>query len=144
MMDRPTGNAGRQSPPTVAGGARAAKPSHRRGGFTLVEILIVVVILGILATVIVPQFSNASRQARENTLKDDLRYLRTQITVFKAQHRDVAPGYPGGSTAAAPSEATFLQQMTMYSNDACAVSATASPAYKFGPYLTKMPLNPIS
>ena len=44
-------------------------------GFTLVEILIVVVILGILATIVLPQFSNASATARENTLKDELRYL---------------------------------------------------------------------
>ena len=42
---------------------------HRiaRRGFTLVELLIVVVILGILATIVIPQFSNASQQARENT-----------------------------------------------------------------------------
>src|SRR5262245_49632233 len=64
--------------------------------FTLVEILIVVVILGILATVVIPQFTSATHETRENTLKDCLRYLRTQVLVFKAQHRDVPPGYPGG------------------------------------------------
>src|SRR4051812_32333230 len=75
-----------------------------RGGFTLVEILIVVVILGILATVVIPQFSNASQEARENTLKDDLRYLRIQIQVYKAQHRDVPPGYPNADPNQAPTE----------------------------------------
>src|SRR5438105_7827710 len=69
-----------------------------RAGFTLIEILIVVTILGIIATIVVPQFSTASNTARENMLKDELRYLRTQIVVYKAQHHDVNPGYPGGDT----------------------------------------------
>src|SRR6185295_7253169 len=75
-------------------------PSARTAAFTLIEILIVVVILGILATIVVPQFSNASINAKENTLKDELRYLRTQIVVYKAQHHDIAPGYPGGDNTA--------------------------------------------
>ena len=36
-----------------------------RHGFTLIEILIVVVILGILSAIIIPQFSNATEQAEE-------------------------------------------------------------------------------
>ena len=40
-------------------------------GFTLVEILIVVVILGILAAIVIPQFSEASTEARTNSLCSD-------------------------------------------------------------------------
>jgi general secretion pathway protein G len=118
------------------------RQSPRRKGFTLVEILIVVVILGIMATIVVPQFSNASQQARENTLKDELRYLRTQLTVYKAQHRDVAAGYPNGISTAAPDEATLVQQMTQYTNDNGQVSSSASSTFRFGTYLMKMPPNP--
>jgi len=41
--------------------------TNKNSGFTLVEILIVVVILGILAAIVIPQFSQASLEAREST-----------------------------------------------------------------------------
>src|SRR4051812_15890238 len=94
--------------------ARRAGTPRRKRAFTLIEILIVVVILGILAAIVIPQFSNASHVARENSLKDDLRYLRTQVAVFKAQHRDVPPGYPSGNIASTPTSADFIAQMTQY------------------------------
>jgi general secretion pathway protein G len=108
--------------------------SHRRA-FTLVEILIVIVILGILATIVIPQFSNATHQARENTLRDDLRFLRTQIGVYKAQHRDNGPGYGG---------ADFLQQMMMPTDEAGNTNATTTDVFKYGPYLSRMPANPLT
>src|SRR5438046_2546568 len=93
----------------MAGCARGrASPQLR--AFTLIETLIVVVILGILATIVIPQFSNASVNAKENMLKDELRYLRTQVVVYKAQHHDVPPGYPGGDRTAAPTAPDFLAQ----------------------------------
>lgn len=122
---------------------RPAAPC-RRSGFTLIEILIVVVILGILAAIVVPQFSNASLVARENTLKDDLRYLRTQVMVYRAQHTDVSPGYPGGNPATSPTSAAFLDQMTQYTDAAGSSSPTQTATQKLGPYLSKMPNNPIN
>jgi general secretion pathway protein G len=118
--------------------------SARRNAFTLIEILIVVVILGILAVIVIPQFSNASVQARENTLKDDLRFLRLQVQMFAAQHRDVPPGYPGGNVSAAPTGTDFADQMTLFSSEACATSATNSAVFKYGPYLSRIPSNPIN
>jgi general secretion pathway protein G len=113
-------------------------------GFTLIEILIVVVILGILAAIVIPQFSNASQLSRQNTLKDELRYLRTQFIVYAAQHLDVAPGYPGGNVAATPTTADFVNQMTEYSDQNANLSATYSDVFQYGPYLSQMPNNPVN
>jgi general secretion pathway protein G len=106
--------------------------------------LIVVVILGILATIVIPQFSNASINAKENMLKDELRYLRTQIVVYKAQHHDIPPGYPGGDRTAPATGADFVAQMTKPTNDYGVTNAVATSTFKFGPYLSAMPANPLT
>ncbi|MBX3381290.1 MAG: prepilin-type N-terminal cleavage/methylation domain-containing protein [Phycisphaeraceae bacterium] len=56
-----------------------------RKGFTLVEILIVVVILGILAAIVVPQFTNATQDAQAGNIKAQLDTLNNQIELFRAR-----------------------------------------------------------
>src|SRR6185295_19535746 len=63
----------------------------KKSGFTLVEILIVVIILGILAAIVIPQFTNASQDARKNSTTSLLQTIRSQIELYKLQHSDTLP-----------------------------------------------------
>ena len=56
-----------------------------RKGFTLVEILIVVVILGILAAIVVPQFANAANDARAGNLASQVKSIQNQIELYRAR-----------------------------------------------------------
>jgi len=56
-----------------------------RKAFTLVEILIVVVILGILAAIVVPQFSSAADDARASNTASQLSTLQNAIELFRAR-----------------------------------------------------------
>ena len=53
--------------------------------FTLIEVLIVVVILGILAAIVIPQFTDASQQAMESSVVTQLQTLRSQIELHDIQ-----------------------------------------------------------
>ena len=100
-------------------------------GFTLVEILIVVIILGILAAIVIPQFSNASNDARKSSLTSQLQAVRSQIQLYSLQHQDQYPPLliAGGATG--------WDNMTIKTNDDH--STTGTPLR--GPYLQSPPTN---
>ena len=122
-----------------------------KSGFTLVEILIVVVILGILAAIVIPQFAGASTEAKESALKSDLQAIRSQIELYKMQHNaDILPGEvldadTGNITAA--TAGSFVNALTC-KTDKNGVADTAgtgdAATYRFGPYMKKIPANPFS
>lgn len=62
-----------------------------RKAFTLVEILIVVVILGILAAIVVPQFTNAADEAQVGNVQTQLQTVRNQIELYRAQNSGAVP-----------------------------------------------------
>ncbi|MDG2021309.1 MAG: prepilin-type N-terminal cleavage/methylation domain-containing protein [Phycisphaerales bacterium] len=66
-------------------------------GFTLIEILIVVVILGILAAIIIPQFASAQSAARATAMRSQLGTVRSQIAAWQVQNGGQIPGGPGGT-----------------------------------------------
>jgi len=115
-----------------------SRSSTRAQGFTLVEILIVVIILGILAAIVIPQFTNASEDARKSSLTSQLQTIRSQVELFKLQHRDNYPtgadNIAGGTDPTATWNWVKLYQKTDE-------DGIVSPTGKFGPYLQAEPVN---
>ncbi len=68
-----------------------------RRGFTLVEILIVVVILGILSAIVVPQFSSATEQAQHVATLDQLNKLRKALSLYYVRSNGVFPNVTAGA-----------------------------------------------
>ncbi len=64
--------------------------------FTLVEILIVVVILGILAAVVVPQFVGAVEESSVTTTQSELKKLRRALEVFQVRNENTLPTVEAG------------------------------------------------
>mgnify|MGYP002783644113 CR=1 FL=1 len=65
-------------------------------GFTLVEILIVVVILGILAAIVVPQYSRATSDAKLQATIDQLVKLRQAVSVYYYRNSARFPSVAAG------------------------------------------------
>jgi len=103
-----------------------------RRGFTLVEILIVVIILGILAAIVIPQFTNASNDARKANVVSQLQTLRAQIELFKLQHKEKIPQL-------------VTQQWAQFTGktDINGTVGTGA-AFIYGPYYQTPPANPLT
>ncbi len=95
-------------------------------GFTLVEILIVVVILGILAAIVIPQFTSASEAAKGSSVVSQLQTVRSQLELYNVQHNGTYP-----------TVAQLWGNMTSMTNAAGTVVTSGG----VGPYLQQAPGN---
>jgi type II secretion system protein G len=73
----------------------------KQGGFTLLELLIVIVIIGILALLIIPNITSAPKKARDTQRKTDLKAIQKGLeeyfvsnNVYPAQLNDLTTGNP--------------------------------------------------
>ena len=121
-----------------------------RAGFTLVELLIVVIILAVLAAIVIPQFSSSTKDAKESALRTTLIEMRNSLELYYHQHNAVYPGYytvAGGvvSTTQALADAAFLEQLTRYTDITGQTSSVKDATFRFGPYLKRddLPVNPM-
>jgi len=107
---------------------RMSRPPSR--GFTLIELMLVIVILGILAAVATPQFANSSSEARRSSVLTMCRTMSNQVQVYRLQHGDVLP-----DLAAASAGGSHFQPLT---------AMTVYDGRNFGPYAQSVPVNPIT
>src|SRR5829696_5687960 len=101
------------------------KTMTRRGAFTLIEVLIVVVIMAILAATIIPQFTDSTKDAKSSTVQFNLHTLRSQIQLYRTQHNGLAP------------TGTLAELRT--TTDTSGSTGTGAN-FPYGPYLREVPL----
>jgi general secretion pathway protein G len=100
-----------------------------------VEVLIVVVILGILAAVVVPQFADASDEAKEATLLNSIQTLRRQVNLYEIEHQ----GRPIHQDESGKYDRLNATTRLVEKTDA---DGKLNPNGKYGPYLQSWPANP--
>ena len=106
-----------------------------RSGFTLVEILIVVIILGILASITVPKFIDAAQDSESAMLESNATMLQKQIDLYCVQHGGKGPHQnEQGNT----NPGQFVARMTGKTDP----SGKVNPNGSCGPYLDEWPKNP--
>jgi prepilin-type N-terminal cleavage/methylation domain-containing protein len=75
--------------------SRFKRNFHARG-FTLIELMIVVVILGILVSIAIPQLNAAQSRAKDASTKSNMSAFRTMVEIYSALYGGI---YPPDATA---------------------------------------------
>jgi len=123
-----------------------------RASFTLVELLIVVMIIGILAAVAIPQSGNTSEEAKIAALRRSLSCVRSAVERYRQEHGGRFPGYVATHKVGEMMIVqvhldrvdAFTKQMTLYSNANGDTSNKKSSSFPYGPYLSNgVPENPL-
>jgi len=105
----------------------------RSRGFSLIEVVIVVVIIGVIAAIAIPRMSRGAAAARDAALKQDLTLLRNAIDLYAAEHDNTNPPFASVST-----------HLTGFSNLAGdAAQAAKDTTHYFGPYIKSIPPLPV-
>lgn len=121
----------------MAGSGKVGINALRRG-FTIVELLVVIVVLVVLAAIMLPRFINESRQNREAQLRTELNQVRNAVSLFYADTGVYPASLEDLTISKTPTYATATGL------DKSGRRANYSPADWHGPYLAELPVDPIS
>lgn len=109
----------------------------RCSGFSLVELVIVVVIIGVVAAIVVPRVSGASERSKQSALAGNLAMIQACIDRYTAEHQGLTPSQKADGSEDSDST-NFIARLTQTTD----VSGTLSSTGIFGPYLRAFPVNP--
>jgi general secretion pathway protein G len=104
-----------------------------RGGFTLIEVLMVVTVLAIIAGVVVPQVTTVIDEAKSAALIKDLRELTHAIERYRMEHNGGPPDLIQNQTLIQLLEKTDAEG-----------NVGTGPEFTYGPYVTEIPKNPLN
>jgi general secretion pathway protein G len=107
----------------------------RNGGFSLIELVIVVVIIAIIGAIAIPKMSRGAAGANDSAVIQDLSVIRSAIDLYQTEHGGVLPS---NATAAA-----FTNALTKFSDINGTTSATQTTTCIYGPYLKTIPTLPV-
>jgi len=98
---------------------------RNKKAFTITEILFVIMLLGLLASIVVPQFGEATNDARLSNLRKNLQRVRCQLELYRLNHDGTYP-------------TDIAAQLTEKTDEDGTVDASGM----YGPYLLHFPANP--
>jgi prepilin-type N-terminal cleavage/methylation domain-containing protein len=119
---------------------RSTRRNRCPQAFSLVELVIVVTIIGIIASIAVPRISSVAANSKANALQASVASVRKAIDIYFAEHGRY-PGYdPSNGT---PSGPKFVDQLLKFTDEKGNPSDTMGGEFVYGPYLRPpFPKNP--
>jgi len=82
-----------RQPHSQPGAVADVSPCVRRSGFTLLELLVVIVIIGILGSALVVSVQSGYKQARQANCKSNLRQFGVALTIYRGEHDNLTPNW---------------------------------------------------
>ena len=100
---------------------------HR--GFTLIELMIIITIIGILAAIVIPTFSNANETAKAGAVSSQLNTIKKSLVMYSTDHN-----------GAFPTDAQLITNQWQVLTKTTDIDGDVS-GEDYGPYFQKPPFN---